>query len=284
MSQKSLNILIIIGMTFLLLVSCTPAQAIPTQQQPASTSNPGVFSTMVASTAAAMMTQTMQAMPSPTATMSAPTESLPPTVTATPTDASEKTSLSEMEDESIQFFDYQAGITLTFPTGWKAARLSEQEFADMQQEAEESDPVLQHSMESVKDLDPIIYRVHAFNTQDDYVYEGEGSLMDVLFIEGDTQELELIAEAEVQPKELDGYQLIAPKYQIRTDSLELFTLEESWSVTSSTEQQVTIFHKRVVFKVSSGTTYIDLYVPSEIKDDVLAEFNDMVEKMSIFVP
>lgn len=284
MSKKNFLLYILGGIVFLLLVSCSPAQVSQQpQRQPLSTSDPDAFSTMVAGKAQAFMTQTMEAMPTSTATLPPPTDTPTPTITATPTDTSQKTSLSKMEDESIQFFDYQAGIKMTLPAGWLAVRLSEPDFLDAWVNATD-DPVLQHIMEAVQDLDPIIHRMHAFNTQDEYVYEGEGSTIAFLFVEGNTQELEMIAEVEVQEKDLPEYEFVTSKYQVRTDSLELFTLEESWQVSSSTEQQVTVYHKRVVFKVTTGTVYIDLFTPFEIKDDVLAEFDTMVEGLSIFVP
>ena len=284
MSRKNSLVFILGWLVLLLVVSCSPAQVTaPPQPQPLSTSNPSLFSTMVAEKAEAFMTQTMEAMPTATATLPPPTNTPTPTITATPTDTNEKTSLSKMEDGSIQFFDYQAGLELTVPAGWLAVRLSEQEFLDAVVAAED-EPVLLYHLEAIKNLDPVIYRLHAFNTKEDYVYEGEGSSISVLFIKGNTQELELIAEAEVQPKNFDNYELITSEYQVRTDSLELFTLDESWQVVSSTEQQVTVYHKRVVLKVSNGTVYIDLYAPSELKDDVLPEFNTLIEGLSIFVP
>jgi len=291
MSQKNPFIYILGSVILIFVAACAPTATVPTQQQPISTSNPSVFSTAVAGTAAAFLTQTMEAMPTPTVTLPAPTETPTPIPTSTPTvtatstdvDVNEKTSLSEMEDNSTQFFDYQAGVKLTIPVDWLAVRLSEQEYLDAKNEAVE-DSVLMHGLEAIQDLDPVIYRLHAFNTQEGYVHEGQGSHIAVLFIEGDTQELELIAEVEVQPKDFEGYKFLSFEYQEIADSLEIFALEETWEVISSTELQVDVYHKRVVFKVSTGTVYIDLQVPSELSNAILAEVDTMVEQLSVFVP
>jgi len=250
-----------------------------------STTNPDAFGTMVASTAQAFMTQTMEALPTPTATTPAATETptSTPSVTKTSTNTTDIPTLTKMEDGTTQFLDYQAGVKLTVPSGWLAVRLGQQEYLDAQDSATDN-PVLLHSLAAIQDLDPAIYRLHAFNTQEGYTYGGEGSRISVLFIEGDTQELELIAEAEVQPKDFEGYELITSKYQIRTDGLELFTLEENWQVESSTKQQVMVYHKRVVFKVSNGTIYIDLSIPSEIKDNGLLVFQTLIDQLSLFTP
>jgi len=284
MSRRNFLVHVLSGLILILLASCSPAQVtVPPQPQPLSTSNPDAFSTMVAGTAAAFMTQTAEAMPTATATLPPSTEPPSPTITATPTDANASTSLTDMEDGSTQFFDYQAGIKVTFPVGWIAVRLSEQEFMDAWVNAVD-DPVLQHDMESVQQLDPVIHRVHAFNAQTGYVYEGQGSTIAILFAQGDTRELEKVVEDELQPKDLEGYRLISPKYQVRPDGVELFTVDESWQTLSSTAQQVMLYHKRVIFKVSTGTVSIDLYAPLEIKDVALSEFDALIQQLSIFEP
>ena len=284
MSRRNFLFHVLGGLILILLASCNPAQVTaPPQPQPLSTSNPDAFSTMVAETAAAFMAQTVEAMPTATATLPPPTETQSPTITATPTDANESTSLTEMEDGLTQFLDYQAGIKLSFPVGWVAVRLSEQEFMDAWVDAVDN-PVLQHSMEFVQNLDPVTHRVHAFNTQTGYVYEGQGSIIAILFAQGDTRELEKVVEDELQPKEFDGYRLISPKYQVRPDGVEFFTMDESWQVISSTAQQVMLYHKRAIFKVTTGTVSMDLYTPLESKDVALSEFDALIQQLSIFVP
>ena len=285
MAKNYLITFMLSGLTILLLVTaCTPAPAVvSTQPQPLSTSNPDAFSTLVAETAGVFITQTMQAIPTATETILLPTETPPPTGTATSTDDNESTSLTEMEDGTTQFFDYQAGVKLSFPAGWLAVRLSELEFMDAWVAAVD-DPIMLSSMEAVQSLDPVTYRVHAFNTQEGYVYDGQGSTIAVLFAQSDMRELENLAEDELQPKGLESYRLIAPSYQVRPDGLELFILEESWQGVSSTEQPVMIYHERVIFKVSTGTVMIDLYAPLEIQDSLLPEFDTLIEQISIFVP
>jgi hypothetical protein len=161
--------------------------------------------------------------------------------------------------------------------------LDNQEFTDAWVDAVD-DPILQYSMESVQNLDPVTHRVHAFNTQAGYVYEGQGSIIAILFSQDDTRELEKVVEDELQPKELDGYRLISPKYQVRPDGVEFFTVDESWQVISSTAQQVMLYHKRVIFKVSTGTVSMDLYAPLENKDVALSEFDALIQQLSIFAP
>lgn len=73
----------------LVVLACVTTPVIPTlipTQQPVSTSNPDMFSTMVANAAGAFMTQTAEAapLPSPTPDAPLPTETPPPVATDTP--------------------------------------------------------------------------------------------------------------------------------------------------------------------------------------------------------
>lgn len=285
MSRKNSLVYILSGVILFLVVSCVPAPApvVPTQQQPVSTSNPNVFSTMVAGTAAAFMTQTVAAMPSPTATPPTTTKTPTPTVTATPTDANENTSLSEMEDGSIQFFDYQAGVKLTVPAGWLTVRLNDLEYSEVL-DAAEDDPVLQYGLEGIQELDPDKYRLHAFNTQEDYAYEGIGSQINVIFFKDDDRSLEQMLEDEGPHPTFVDYEFISSGQQIRLDAIELFTREEQWKATSSTDAMVTVYYKGVFFETPSGTILIELFAPLEIKDDIVSEFDQLIEQMSIFTP
>jgi hypothetical protein len=268
-----------------LITSCIPAGTTPavTRPQPLSTANPDAFSTMVAGTVGALMTRTAEAVPSPTPTIPLPTATLTPTATQTPETSSVGTSLTQMQDGSISFVDNIAGIRLTIPTGWVSVRLNEAEYTQAWADAA-YDPVLAHGMEAIQDLDPETFRLHAFNTQEGYVYEGEGSQINVVFSQDDPKTLEEIAETEEQSKFFDKYELISSEYKIRPDTLEIFIIEQQWQVTSSTEQRVMLYYKRAIFKVSSGTVAVDLYTPLQIKDDIVPGFDQMVEKLSVFTP
>ena len=273
--------LIVLG----LVTACVPARVTPapTQPKPLSTANPDAFSTLVAGTADALMTQTVEAMPSPTSTMSLPTGTGAPTATQTPEISALGTSLKVLEDGTVLFTDNIAGIRLTVPLGWLSVRINEPEYTQAWVDAS-YDPALASGMEAIQDLDPETFRLIAFNTQDGYVYEGQGSQINVIFAKDDPKTLDEIAQAEEQAKFFEKYELIFSGYKIRPDTLEIFTVEQQWQVNSSTEQPVMLYYKRVIFKVASGTVAVDLYAPVPIKDAVVPEFDRMVEQLSLFTP
>ena len=280
--------------TFSLITACVPARVTPApnQPRPLSTANPNAFSTLVAGTANAGMTQTAAAIPSPTATstLPSPTPTMPlptgtdaPTATQTPEISALGTSLKVLDDGTVLFTDSIAGIHLTIPLGWLSMRINEPEYTQAWADAS-YDPALASGMETIQDLDPETFRLIAFNTQDGYVYAGRGSQVNVIFAKDDPKTLEEIAEAEEQAKFFEKYELISSGFKIRPDTLETFTIEQQWQETLPTEQAAMLYNKRVIFKVASGTVAIELYAPAQIKDAVVPEFDRIVEQMSLFTP
>ena len=146
------------------------------------------------------------------------------------------------------------------------------------------DPVLQHGLEGIQNLDPARFRLHAFNTQSDYIYEGEGSQINVVYVRDDVRTLEQIAEDEKQPQVFTDYALISSEFQVRPDGLELFIIEEQWRGTSSTNASVMMYYKGVLFKVPSGTVAVDLFVPLDIRHEVVPAFDQMIEQLTVYIP
>jgi hypothetical protein len=241
---------------------------------------------MVAEAAGALMTQTAEAaplLPSPTPTEPPVTETSVPSPTETPVTSLTGTSLSQLEDGSTQFIDNVAGVRLTIPSGWVVVRLNEPEYFQVWALTVD-DSVLQYGLEGIQSLDPARFRLHAFNTKPDYVYAGLGSQINVVFIKDDPRTLEQIAEDEKQPQAFTNYALLSAEFQVRPDNIETFTVEEQWRAISSTNEHIMTYYKGVLFKVPAGTVAIDLFVPFDIKHEVVPLFDQMVGQLTTFTP
>ena len=285
MFRKRSTVYIISLATLLLIVACVTAPAVPTQGA-VSTTDPDQFSTMVAEAAGSFLTQTAEAallLSLPTPTGPQPVETPASAMVETPVISQVGTSLSQLADGSTEFVDYVAGIRITIPGGWVAVRLNEPEYTQIW-ELTVDNPVLKTGLEGLQALDPTRYRLHAFNTQPDYVYLGEGSQINVAFIRDDMRTLEQIAEDETQPQAYMEYALISSEFQVRPDTLELFVIEEQWQKVSSTDARMMIYSKGFLFKVPSGTVVVELFVPFDISHEVVPAFDQMVEQLVLFVP
>jgi hypothetical protein len=285
MDRKHSLLYLTSSITLLLVLACVTTPAVPTQQS-VSTTDPNAFSTMVAEAAGALMTQTAEAallLPSPVPTEPPAIDTPVPTPTETPVTSLSGTALTQLEDGSTQFIDNIAGVRLTIPPGWVTVRLNEPEYLQVWSLTVD-DPVLQHGLEGIQNLDPARFRLHAFNTKPDYVYAGEGSQINVVFTRDDVRTLEQVAEDEKQPQVFTEYALISSEFQVRPDGLELFIIEEQWQGISSTNEPVTIYYKGYSFKVPSGTVAVDLFVPFDIKHEVVPLFDQMVGQLTVFTP
>ena len=269
----------------ILILACVTTPVVPTQGA-VSTTDPNQFSTMVAEAAGALMTQTAAAQP--VLPLSSPTASLPvetpvAIMTEAPVTSQGGTSLSQLEDGSTQFVDYIAGIRLRIPAGWVTVRLNEPEYNQIW-ELTVDNPVLKQGLEDLQTLDPARYRLHAFNTQPDYVYMGEGSQINVAFIQNDARTLEQVAEDEAQPKAFTEYTLISSEFQVWPESLELFIIEKQWRKMSVTDALVMIYYRGAIVKVPSGTVIVELFAPFDISHEVVPVFDQMVVQMVLFTP
>jgi hypothetical protein len=232
------------------------------------------------------MTQTAEAdllASSPTPGLPPPTDLPLPTPTETSVISLAGTSLSRLEDGSTQFIDNMAGIKLTIPAGWVTVRLNEPEYFEVWSLTVD-DPILQQGLEGIQNLDPARYRLHAFNTQPNYVYEGAGSRINVVFIKDDVRTLEQVAEDVKQPQVFTDYALLFSEFLVRPDGLELFIIDEQWRGTSSTNTPIMIYYRGVIFKVPSGTVSVDLFVPADIGYEVVPAFDQMIEQLMVFTP
>ena len=172
---------------------------------------------------------------------------------------------------------------MTVPSGWVTVRLNEPEYFQVWSLTVD-DPILQYALAEIQNLNPTQYRLHAFNTKPDYVYKGQGTQINVKFVMGDGRTLEQVAEDEKQPQFFTEYALISSDFQVRPDGLELFIIEEQWQGTSSTNEPVMIYYKGYSFKLPSGTVTVSLFVPFDIKHEVVPLFDQMVGQLTVFTP
>jgi len=289
MIRKHKIVFLTSSIVLILILACATTPVVPTlipTIPPVSTSNPEMFSTMVAEAAGVFMTQTAEAAPflsSPPPESELLSETPLPPATETAVTSLAGTSLTKLDDGSTQFVDNLAGIRLTIPAGWVTVRLNEPEYYEIWSLTVD-DPILQQGLEGIQSLDPAQFRLHAFNTQQDYAYQGAGSRISVVYGRDDIRTLEQVAEAARQPQAFTDYALVSSDFQVRPDNLEVFRIEEQWRGVSSTNASLMLYYVGVFFKVPSGTVSVDLLVPADIKHEVIPAFDQMIEQMTVFTP
>jgi len=269
--KQNCRSLALIGFVFVfMIVGC--------RNQPAPVSNPPAVETSLASTAKAFAKQTEAANPFTA------TPSITPSITPTPTPkiSLNGTSLIFREDQSALFVDYQAGIQLVIPAGWMPVRVSENEYYQaFTTDVVLANPALNDRLTQIQDADLDTFRLDAMYIRDGHIPNGVISDIDVLFYAGDTRSLEKWRQTEANSrKPFKNFKLVTTGYPRLADGTRVLMIEETWSKDASN----TIFHRRILFSLPSGTLALDFYTNKVFKDTVLPDFEQVVNSVTLLNP
>jgi hypothetical protein len=279
MAQNRRRNIFINGMALLLIVAC----AIPGTVSPAvSTADPNALMTIIAATAVSAATQTASSLVEPVAQPTS-TETPLPAATNTPQISSAGTSLLVLEDGTTQFTDHTAGIRLVVPAGWLSLRPNEAEYYKAWESPQVSDPAFADELSELQTMDIAIFRLDALDIRPDHVLYGEISNLAVVFQQDDTRTLEEAAEDDLVPSPFTDYELISSGFEETADGMPIFVSEKKWVALSGTDELYTTYYRSVSFKLPSGLVALDLITPLDLKDVVLADFEQFVASL-VLIP
>jgi hypothetical protein len=267
----------IVGLVILLaLIGCAlPAQII----QPAPAKTPNAIETSIAGTLRAVLQQTEQAGLS-TSTAIVPTKAL----TSSPVISSYGTSLMIREDGSREFIDYRAGVQLLFPPNWLAMRVGEPEYYEAWEKEGARNPHLLEAITSIQNLDLNRFRVTAYHMHPEHVLYDNLPKINVVFAQNDTRTLRQVEYDERTAKSpLSGYKFLSSEFQETSEGLQILVIQHQWK-SSDASRSYTSLYKEVLFKVPTGTVAIDLFIPSDEKEILLPEYDQIVDSITLFTP
>jgi hypothetical protein len=249
------------------VIACVlPGQA----ASPVSPSNP--VQPTLASTTQATATNP----PAATSTM-VPTETLIPT----PKISLYGTSLITQEDQSAVFVDHKAGIQLVIPPGWMPIRVNEEEYykafaLDVVQE----NPSISDRLTRIQDVDLDYHRLEAIDIRPGHIQDGIISDINVVFEEGDVPTLEQWEQAERNRKSpWVNYKFLSSGYRETTNGTRVLVIEQSWSA-----GEETLYYRGVFFPLSAGTLILDFYSNIDFKDEVLPDFEQVMNSVTLLDP
>lgn len=250
------------------ITSCSFGKKAPTVP----TIDPSILATQAAGTAQASAEQTKQA--------SIPTP-IPPTSTpkASPITG---TSLVTLGDQGTLFIDSKAGIQLTIPPGWLAVRPNEDEYYKAFGLKEVlSSPEINDRLAKLASANTDYFRLDAIDTSPDHVVNGIISVMSVNFQPDDHRSLEKWAESERTKKSpFKEYIFLSSTFQKTTDGTRVLVVEERWRGSPNG----ILYHREIFFSLSSGTLAIDLQTNRDLKDNVLPEFEQVINSLTLINP
>ena len=275
MDKKHSQILLSGICLFMGVVACVvPGQTSP----PEPVSNPGAAETFIAGTVQAAANQTEQA----GLITSTPTMIALATSTSTPRISLSGTSLQVLADQSTEFVDHQAGIKLIVPAGWMAVRVNEEEYY----KAFATGPVLENPeiynrLNQIQTHDANFFRLDAIDIRPGHVFDGIIADMSVIFQAGDLRTLEEWEQAERSRKSpYSGFKAISTGYRETANGTRVLVIESSWDYPG----EKTLYYQGVFFSFPTGTVVLDFQTNLEYKDDVLPDFGQVVDSLTLLAP
>lgn len=230
--------------------------------------------TAVAGTAQAAASQTALANPLPT------TDNMASTSTPTPKVSSSGTALVTLADGSTQFIDYVSGIQMVFPAGWLVVRVGEDEYYTAWGSPESQTPVFMDILTGIQSLDPKVFRVHALDMRSDHIINNDITRVDVVFSQNDIRTLkEVQADEKKNHPRYKSYKLLTSKIFDTPQGIQALNIEAQWATSNGASQTGLSYHRRVIYKVSTGVIAIDLYTLLDKKDLTTPDFDLLINSI-----
>ncbi|CAG0996446.1 hypothetical protein ANAEL_02623 [Anaerolineales bacterium] len=224
----------------------------------------------------ATATPTFTITPSPTATAtSTPTQAFTPTIVP-------DMSLETQVDGSSLFIDNKAGFSVLIPSTWVAIPANVDDFTPYVKGISENNPQLEKAFSMLQKVDPNILKIMAMDTNMEH-YVGSfipnmtvatmkdpiGSklpLKNVVQIMGDTIK-----------SQFPGAKLLDSGIEQVNSDFSYGYNEWNTSINTQDDTAVKIFQKQVFFPIQDYFVIMTLSAPASKYDDVLAEFETIME-------
>lgn len=268
--------IIFIALTFLGTILACAVPGLQTASAPAPTVDTGILSTMVAETVSAAIALTEQAVPTPTIV---PTYA--PTSTPTAEIVPSGSALTIQEDGSTLFVDERAGYEITVPAGWLAVGVNKQEF----QSAFTLAPEIQGFLLSIQNKDPNTFRLFAIDTLDGHFQDGFFTNINFIWDGQNAAPLKnddglkagvaQLADAATEPE------ILSTTPSITSSGISVIFIESKYTMKNSSDKDIVIFQKQVVFNVKTGAVAITVTTVEGLKDTAFSMFDAMLETIKL---
>lgn len=275
MLQSHSRDIISVFVILLAMVACAlPGQTL----SPASTPDPNGISTAVAGTAQASAKQTQQ-----TGVVTSTPLSMPAgTSISQAVISSYGTSLIKLDDGSTQFRDHRAGVQVTFPPNWLPMRPGEPEYYEAWEKEGIKNQWVLEEIASIQNLDLDVFRVNTYDMHPEHLFYDTLPKINVVFRQGDTRSLQQVETDEkgmTQNSILAGHKFLSSDFQQLPAGLQILVFQAQWNAQSYVTHYTGTF-----FKVPTGLVFIDFYIPSDHKEALDVEWDQIIKSVTLFTP
>lgn len=291
MIRKNKKILPAIVFLFLASLACSissiPFLASAPEPEGIEETDPNMISTMVAEAVAEKVFQTLEAMPPTSTSTPLPTDTPAPTPTEIPPTSTPTkivypetgSALREDVDGSIMYLDYTGGYLIKIPDNWLAIRIGEQEYIMAWSLLEASPPEIQRSLQSMQSLDPNKFRLFILDTQAGHYDDGFVTNINfVLSPESDSSLEEIFAQSVLAlPLSIPDLVIISSEVAETSLGEPVGIIISEWDSKTAAGDPIRLYQKQALFQVNNQSLVIAFTSTVDFKDEVLAEFDLLVD-------
>jgi len=239
---------------------------------------------MVAETVSAALEMTANAIPEATATPVIPTE-MPASPTPTVSSDIPGSTLTIEPDGTTLFVDENAGYQIRFPIGWLAVRVNEQEFYDAWSLPEAADPHIQTALQSIRNLDPSVFRVTALDTQEGHIINEIVSNVNMVWEQGAPLSFESDSDLQTIADSLPGLVtepvVISTEIVVPPNGAPFGLIKTEVGGVNALSAPVTIYQQFAYFNLNVGTLTIAFTTESGFIETTEPDFVSMLNSLSI---
>jgi hypothetical protein len=222
--------------------------------------------------------------PSPTVTPS-PTSTPTQTPTLTPTPLPTGSSVEEKADGSKLFTDYDNQFQVDLPKGWVILPLSAADLADILENAAKENPELKETAKAMKNLDPDVIRVMAFNKNSKYNVNGFTTNLIVTATENKvmtTMPMDFVIGYLEDYIAQQGGQQVSTKSSVTTNAndVEIGTFDYIQTTPTAIGTKVSVHVKAIVFRAGDKLITVQLTTPKQFTEElspVMDQIQDSVK-------
>jgi hypothetical protein len=223
--------------------------------------------------------------PSPTVTPS-PTSTSTLTPSPSPTPLPTGSTMEDQADGSKLFTDYDNQFQMALPDGWIVLPLSSKDLAEILASASEENPDFKDAAAMLKDLDPNVIRVMAFNKDTKYNLNGFTTNLIVMAVDDKvmtSMPMDFVMGSLEESIKQQGGQLISADNNVTTNAngVEIGNFEFRQTAPTTLGAQVPVRVKAIVFRAAGKMIMVQMTTPDQFGPELLPVMDQISNSVNV---
>lgn len=194
--------------------------------------------------------------------------------------------MEDQADGSKLFSDYDNQFQLKLPKGWVILPLSSKDLADILESVSEENPDFKDAAAILKDLDPDVIRVMAFNKNHKYNINGFTTNLIVMAIDDKvmtTMPMDFVMGMLEESIDQQGGVLLSKDNNLSTNDngVEIGSFEFKRTVPTALGTNVPVRIKAIVFQSADRLIMVQLTAPQQSGEELMPVMDQIVDSIKL---